>query len=180
MPPKPPASRFFSGLMGFASSAMVRPSASPAVCVYLFRTGPAPQPQPHAGSADLPPTFGWAGQEPGTGWEEGPGCRVGFRWGARLPVEAPPPTGGVRGSGAGSHILWAVFGRAAVRWAPPGSLPGLECFLLWAPIPPVTRLRPTALRYVPAALPGAGGTHGSPAHESLSLWSLQSITKISK
>lgn len=62
MPPKPPASRFLSGLMGFAWSAMVRPSVAVPVGSQEHRsTAPA------AGAA--PPTFhplsGGRGMSPG-------------------------------------------------------------------------------------------------------------------
>ena len=68
MPPKPPASRFLSGLMGFTSSAMVSPSVTVPV---VSRPALLHCSSRGAGAADLSPTFGWAGHEPRAGREEG-------------------------------------------------------------------------------------------------------------
>lgn len=70
MPPKPPASRFLSRLMGFTSSAVVDPSVTVA-CGFPLRlrsTTPAAAPAPPEA---FHPLSGGRGLSPGAGREEG-------------------------------------------------------------------------------------------------------------
>ena len=107
MPPKPPASRFLSGLMGFTSSAMVSPSVTvPAVS----RPAPLHCSSRGAGAADLSPTFGWAGPEPGAGREEGlDGLPAPASASGAASGHSSSSMGVACGRGAGSYAFWAVF-----------------------------------------------------------------------